>query len=91
MEDDPTIDHNEVIVVHETWHAEHKRFHQVTIGADNPQHVFDGDMTAPHRIDWAVEVCSDFLESIAPASAGEKEYSQLADARRMDNRLGGRP
>lgn len=69
MEDDPTIDHNEVIVFHETWDAEHKRLHQVTIDADNPQHVFAGDMTAPHRNDWAVEVCTDFLESIPPGSA----------------------
>lgn len=64
MEDDPTINHQAAIDFHHTWDADHKQLHQVTIDADNPQHVFVGDITAPHRTDWCVETCLQFLRSI---------------------------
>ncbi len=64
MEDDPTIDHQAAVDFHHAWDAEHKQLHQVMIDAHEPQHVFVGDITAPHRTDWCVEVCLNFLKSI---------------------------
>ena len=64
MEDDPTIDHAAAIAFHERWPASRKRLHRVTLDEGNPQHVFAGDITAPHRTDWCIRVCTAFIESL---------------------------
>lgn len=68
MENDPTINHAAAVAFHDQWPASAKQLHQVTLDADNPQHVFAGDITAPHRTDWCVDVCTRFIESL-PAEA----------------------
>lgn len=64
MEGDPTISHEAAVDFHEAWEADSKRLHAVTVDADNPQHVFVGDITAPHRLDWCVDACVDFIRSV---------------------------
>jgi esterase/lipase len=64
MEGDPTIDHDAAVNFHEAWEADTKSLHQVTIDAHNPQHVFVGDITAPHRIDWCVDTCVEFIRRV---------------------------
>lgn len=64
MEDDPTINHTAAVAFHSRWPAGDKQLHRVTLDAQNPQHVFAGDITAPHRTDWCVDVCTRFIEGI---------------------------
>ena len=64
MEGDPTISHEAAVAFHEAWEAKHKNLLTVTLDADNPQHVFVGDITAPHRVDWCVERCVNFIKSV---------------------------
>lgn len=64
MEGDPTISHEAAVAFHEAWDAENKALHRVTLDADNPQHVFVGDITAPHRVDWCVERCVEFIKNV---------------------------
>ena len=64
MEGDPTIDHAAAVAFHENWGSETKTLHQVTVDAENPQHVFAGEITAPHRVDWTVARCLEFLRSV---------------------------
>ena len=61
MEGDPTIDHDAAIEFHARWHAPKKSLIEVTLDKENVQHVFTGDISAPHRVDWTVEVCVDFV------------------------------
>lgn len=63
MVDDPTIDHEAAIDFHHAWDADYKKLHTVDVDAENPQHVFVGDITAPHRVDSTVKVCVDFLQA----------------------------
>ncbi len=64
MRDDPTVDAAASVAFHHSWGAGIKRLHPVEIEPDEPQHVFVGDITAPHRLDWCVETCVDFIESL---------------------------
>ena len=64
MEGDPTIDHRAAVAFHERWGAARKVLHRVEIDAGNPQHVFVGAITAPHRLDWAEEACVSFIQSV---------------------------
>ena len=64
MEDDPTINHAAAVAFHGRWPAAGNQLHRVTLDEQNPQHVFAGDITAPHRTDWCVDVCTRFIEGI---------------------------
>ncbi len=64
MENDPTINHAAAVVFHEKWPASGKQLHRVDLDDGNPQHVFAGDITAPHRTDWCVNICKGFIESL---------------------------
>lgn len=64
MENDPTINHKAAIQFHHDWQADSKALIEVTLDKANVQHVFTGAITAPHRVDWTVEVCLDFIRSI---------------------------
>lgn len=64
MTDDPTISHEAAVDFHHAWEADTKELLEVTIDSNNPQHVFAGDITAPHRVDWCVDTCIDFLRLV---------------------------
>ena len=64
MEGDPTINHQAAIAFHEAWQADHKKLIRVTIDPENIQHVFTGTISAPHRVDWTVQTCLEFIQSI---------------------------
>lgn len=64
MKGDPTISHKAAVDFHETWQAKVKSLHQVEIDSDNPQHVFAGAITAPHRTDWCVGTCIAFVRRV---------------------------
>ena len=63
MTGDPTISHETAIVFHEAWRAESKELIEVTIDPENIQHVFTGNISAPHRVDWTVKSCLAFILS----------------------------
>ena len=65
MDDDPTIDAASAVAFHQTWGAKTKALHRVEIDLAHPQHVFVGNIMAPHRLDWCVKTCIAFVESLA--------------------------
>lgn len=65
MEGDTTVNHQAAIDFHDDWQADNKALHRVEIDAENPQHVFVGDITAPNRVDWCVRTCVEFIRSVA--------------------------
>lgn len=67
MQNDPTIDPTAAIFTHEAWGASHKQLIPVTLDGDQIEHVFVGDITAPHRVDWCVERFIMFLSQIPEA------------------------
>ncbi len=69
MEDDPTINHDAAISFHQDWQHDVKSLHRVELDDTNPQHVFAGDITAPHRTDWCIERCIDFLNHVETVNA----------------------
>ena len=79
MVGDPTISHEAAISFHENWQSDTKALHQVTIDAESPQHVFVGNITAPQRVDWCVDTCVGFLQSVdpSPAPAPGRNESQV--------------
>lgn len=64
MEDDPTINHAAAVDFHEDWDHDVKSLHRVDLDEENPQHVFAGDITAPHRTDWCIQRCIEFLTRV---------------------------
>ena len=64
MEGDPTVDTDAIQAFHQAWGAKTKRLYPVEIDAAIPQHVFVGDITAPQRLNWCLEVCADFISSL---------------------------
>ena len=64
MTGDPTISHEAAISFHEAWRSKSKELFEVTIDPGNIQHVFTGNISAPQRVDWTVEVCLAFIRSI---------------------------
>ena len=63
MAGDPTISHEAAIAFHEAWQADSKELIEVPIDPENVQHVFTGNISAPHRVDWTVETCLAFIRS----------------------------
>ncbi len=61
MQEDPTISAQAAVEFHSNWEAEEKDLHEITIDIENPQHVFVGNITAPHRVEWCVNRCRDFI------------------------------
>lgn len=64
MDGDPTISHEAAIKFHNNWPAVNKLLQPVDLDSENPQHVFAGAATAPHRTQWCVDTCVDFLENV---------------------------
>ena len=64
MKGDPTINHQAAIAFHNTWQANPKELIRVTLDPENIQHVFTGNISAPHRVDWTVETCLKFVRSV---------------------------
>lgn len=65
MENDATIYPPAAIKVFERWGGQHKQLSRVTIDGDAVEHVFAGNITAPHRIDWSVREFTTFLQGIS--------------------------
>jgi len=64
MKNDPTIDPEAAIRTHTRWGGEPKALIQVAIDPEEASHVFVGDITAPHRIDWVVREFGNFIERL---------------------------
>jgi esterase/lipase len=64
MKNDATIDSTAAVRAHEAWGADKKQLIPVTLDGEQAQHVFAGDITAPHRVDWCVERFEIFLQEI---------------------------
>lgn len=64
MRNDPTIDPAAAIAVFERWGSDHKALIPVAVDGDQPEHVFVGDITAPHRTDWCVAQFAAFLSDL---------------------------
>lgn len=64
MKNDPTIDPERAIVVFRRWGTGLKRLIEVAPEGDKAEHVFAGDITAPHRTDWVVAQFSEFLAQL---------------------------
>ncbi len=64
MKNDSTIDPKAAVAGHHRWGSKRKKLIQVPIDGDNEEHVFVGDITAPHRIDWCVNEFTQFLKSL---------------------------
>lgn len=67
MQNDPTIDPTAAVLTHEAWGASYKQLIPVTLDGDQVEHVFVGDITAPHRVDWCVERFILFMSHIPEA------------------------
>lgn len=79
MVDDPTISHEAAVRFHNRWQASTKQLHQVDIDAENPQHVFVGNISAPQRVDWCVDACISFLIQADKRYAAGNEHDQQPD------------
>ena len=64
MKNDPTIHPNTAIRVHEAWGSRVKQLIPVSLDGDAAEHVFVGNITAPHRVDWCVAQFEAFLRQI---------------------------
>ncbi len=64
MKNDTTIDPKAAIDGHNRWGSEQKRLIPVGIDGDAKEHVFAGNITAPHRVDWCVNEFTQFLRSL---------------------------
>jgi esterase/lipase len=70
MQNDSTIDPWAAVKVHEAWGRNNRSLRKVlipvTLDGEAAQHVFVGDITAPHRVDWAVSRFEIFLKQLPP-------------------------
>jgi esterase/lipase len=64
MENDGTIHPPTAIKVFNRWGARHKKLIKVDLDGDAAEHVFVGDIVAPHRLDWCIERFTSFLDSL---------------------------
>ncbi|MDH5738308.1 MAG: lysophospholipase [Gammaproteobacteria bacterium] len=64
MKNDPTISPAAAINGYESWGAEQKALLPVEIDGDAKQHVFVGDIMAPHRTKWVVDQFDAFLKRL---------------------------
>ena len=63
MINDGTIYPPAAISAFERWGSKIKQLIPVSIGPDAEEHVFVGDITAPHRVEWTVDQFSEFLKT----------------------------
>jgi esterase/lipase len=64
MKNDKTIDPRAAIDGHNRWGSSQKQLIPVGIDGDAEQHVFAGNITAPHRVEWCVTEFIQFLKSL---------------------------
>ena len=64
MRNDPTIDPHAAVAIHEAWGSEQKKLIPVSLDGDESQHVFVGDITSPHRVNWCTERLELFLRNL---------------------------
>jgi len=64
MKNDQTIDPRAAIDGHNRWGSPQKKLIPVSIDGDAEEHVFAGNITAPHRVDWCVNEFIQFLKSL---------------------------
>ncbi|MFT7688558.1 MAG: esterase/lipase [Candidatus Azotimanducaceae bacterium] len=64
MENDETIFPPSAIKAFDQWGSSKKLLLKVLVDADATDHVFVGDITAPHRLEWSVEQFDQFLAPI---------------------------
>ncbi|MFP6806325.1 MAG: hypothetical protein VB957_03960 [Pseudomonadales bacterium] len=64
MKNDTTINAQAAIDGHHRWGSSQKQLIPVTIDGDAEEHVFVGNITAPHRVDWCVAEFTQFLRSL---------------------------
>tara|TARA_B100001964_G_scaffold236503_1_gene298312 strand:+ start:136 stop:1104 length:969 start_codon:yes stop_codon:yes gene_type:complete len=64
MKNDSTIDAGAAVAGHNRWGSKQKRLIQVAIDSESEEHVFVGDITAPHRVNWCVDEFTQFLKSL---------------------------
>ena len=67
MENDSTIYPPSAIQVFNRWGAHRKKLIKVDLDGGTEEHVFVGENTAPHRLDWCFERLNAFLEDVAHA------------------------
>lgn len=65
MKNDPTIHPSAAIKGFNQWAGQPKSLIPVEINADEIEHVFVGDIMAPHRNDWTVSKFIEFLDGIS--------------------------
>jgi esterase/lipase len=63
MRNDPTIDPAAAIAAFHAWGSENKQLIEVEPDGDAPDHVFAGDICAPHRTEWTVGQFARFLRA----------------------------
>ncbi len=64
MKNDSNIYPKAAISGHNQWGSEQKQLIQVSIDGDSEEHVFVGNISAPHRIDWCVNEFIQFLKTL---------------------------
>jgi esterase/lipase len=67
MENDGTIHPPSAIQVFNRWAANHKELIRVDLDGETEEHVFVGEITAPHRLDWCFERLNSFLDGLENA------------------------
>ena len=68
MKNDGTIHPPSAIKVFNKWGAEEKELIEVSVDGDATDHVFVGEITAPHRIEWSVGQLIQFLHKVIKTS-----------------------
>ena len=64
MVNDGTIYPPAAIDMFNRWNSKLKHLYRVTLDGEAAEHVFAGDITAPHRTDWCVQMFTEFLEKV---------------------------
>lgn len=64
MENDETIHPPSAIKIFRRWGCKNKSLLKVAVDGDATDHVFVGDITAPHRLDWCIQQFQYFLTPI---------------------------
>lgn len=67
MKNDPTISPEAAIAGYHAWGSEKKALIPVALDGEARQHVFAGDITAPHRTAWVVDRFDEFLKTLDPS------------------------
>jgi esterase/lipase len=80
MENDETIHPPSAINIFERWGCKNKSLLKVAVDGDATDHVFVGDITAPHRLDWSVEQFYQFLTPLL-----EKEIEKKIEKKASKN------